>query len=301
MILRILNTLNTILDYSVWMFIIYLMRQDKARFTTRQLQLGISAVGIVLVILYQVWEAIFGGSLAVQNNFIFVAYWLSMPPVFLIYPGKGHKNIFFIALSIAIMSIGHGFGNLSEQYVPFAETGARLTNLLLSAFLLLLILYGFIVFVRRRFPALYQSENSALWKYLWIIMLALGLLQITVGSVYDPASFQAKTIVPARLVCLFAAVVILYLAGEAHRQAQEAARLEQETAAVNAAAAEKDRQYAEIIRNMEESRRLHHDMRQIYTVISGFNRPETKAELLQFCEETIEVLNGQEEHGHKDD
>lgn len=294
MILRILNTLNTILDYSVWMFIIYLLRQDDSRLVRRQLKFGIAGLGVLLVILYQIWEFIFGASLIAQNYFAFAAYVISVPHVFLIYRGKRHKNMFFIALSIAAMSVGHGLGNLSEQYIAFGEEWARLINLLISAVLLFLILYGCVVFVRRGFPMLYQSDNPILWKYLWIIMLALGILQITVGSVYEPTSFRAETVIPARLIGLFASAVILYIAGVAHKQAQEAARLEQETAAINAAADEKDRQYAKIICNMEESRRLRHDMRQIYMVLSGFSQPETKAELIRFCEETIEILTRQE-------
>lgn len=290
MILCMLNSINTAMDYSGWMFLIYLLRQDSSRFTRRQLTIGCVVSGAVLIILYWVWEFFFDASLSSQNNFVLIIYILSVPHVFWVYPYKGHKNMFFIGLSIIIMSSSHGFGNLIEQYLPISEEGKRFINLLVSAVLLAFLLKGLVLFVRRYFPLLYESEYHILWKYLWIIMFSLGFLQITVGSVYVPDSFHVKTIFPARTLGLVATAVVLYVAGRAHDQARKSTLLDIETEAINKTIAEKDKQYADIIKGMEQSRRLHHDIRQIYLVIKGFRKAKTKIELAQFCEETLKAL-----------
>jgi len=276
------------------MFIVYFLRRAPGRYSRKQITAGCIAAGFCVILLYQIWYYRFGSSLPSLNVFVLAAFVLLSVPVFWIYPGRKHKNLFFIAINVIVSGTGHSFGNLTEKYVHHSPIKARLADLIILTILLTLMLAGLIWFVRYRFPMLYESETSPYWKYLWQLTISLGFIQLLNGTSFQPSSFQAGRIIPSQLACLSAAIVIMYVAGSAHRQSQITAELEMEMEMIDAMAKEKDRQYENIISNMTTVRRLNHDLRQINTVIGSLNKPDTRNELIRFCDEALSMLEQHE-------
>jgi hypothetical protein len=159
----------------------------------------------------------------------------------------------------------------------------------------MIILYAVIVIVSYIiFSVLFKNEKPKLWRRLWIITVLLVLTQIVAGNVLSGGTFTAAEIIPSWVICLAGMAAIFCIAGLAKTQASVSAEAFAREAAAAETVLQKEKAYAAIVSQTEETSRLRHDRRQIFAAIGGLNEPGKEAELERYCIEVLEQLTQSE-------
>jgi hypothetical protein len=246
--------------------------------------------GVIFAGIYPLWELRFGNSIRSVDLYILIEFILTSLPAFFIYPGKPDKNLFFISTTTPLMVIGNGLGNLAEISLAPDRIIGRTVNLFVMTAVFAVIITGLYFITRKKFPGLYENENPKLWRRLWIITFLMGFTQIAAGNVFTPNTFTVGVIIPSRLICLAGMSAILFIAGLAKRQAEESAGAAARAKAAEEAVKAKEKSYAAIVAQTEETSRLRHDTRQIFAAIGGLNEPGKEAELESYCLDALAEL-----------
>jgi hypothetical protein len=288
--MTIVNIAIIVIAYATIAILIYFLRSEKSRFSRKQIITFTIIAGVVFSAVYPFWEARFGDSIQALDLYILLVFIFTFPPAFFIYPKRPDKNIFFICLCTPLTVVGHGFGNLAEISFASNKLIGRLTNLIVMTACFVIIIAGLFWLTRKKFPGLFENENPKLWRRLWIITVLMGWTQIVAGNVFSGSTFTAAGIIPSRLICLAGTVAILYIAGLAKRQAEESAEAFARAAAEEEAVKAKEKEYAAIVAETEETNRLRHDRRQIIAAINGLNESGKEKELESYCLEILEQL-----------
>jgi hypothetical protein len=288
--MTIINTLIVTLSYVTFTVLIYFLRDDTPRFSRMKVVAFGIALGSIFAACYPFWELRFGNTVQTVDLYIMIEFAVAAPPAFFVYPKKPNKNIFFISTTTPLLVVGHGMGNIAELTFAPNELVGRLTNLIIMSACFALILAGIYFITRKKFPGLYENDNPKLWRRLWIITLLLGWTQIVAGNVFSGSTFTASGIIPSRLICLAGTAAIFYIAGLAKTQASKSAEAFAREAAAAETVSAKEKAYAAIVSQTEESNRLRHDRRQIFAAIGGLNESGKEAELEKYCKEALEQL-----------
>ncbi|MDR0943588.1 MAG: hypothetical protein LBM41_03555 [Ruminococcus sp.] len=289
--MTVINIAIVAAAYATIAILIYFLRSEKSRFSRKQIITFIIMAGVVFAACYPFWERRFGDSVQALDLYIILVFIFTFPPAFFIYPKRPNKNFFFICLCTPLTVVGHGFGNLAELSFAPNQLIGRILNLFVMSACFALILTGLYWLTRKKFPGLFENENPVLWRRLWIITVLMGWTQIVAGNVFSGSTFTAAGIIPSRLICLAGTVAILYIAGLAKRQAEESADAFARAAAAEEAVNAKEKEYAEIVAQTEETNRLRHDRRQIIAAITGLNESGMEKELESYCLEALEQLD----------
>lgn len=280
-----------LLDASIWMLLVYLLRSEKARLSRRGLYVLCIGMGMLLAAVYPFWAGWRGLLVSGASRFSFLA-WLTLLPVsFAVYPKHGWKNLFLLTVAAGILVSGSGFGNLAE----LATGLGRLVNFLVRVVIDGLVLGAVFLITRRSFPGLYESTGRRTWRQLAVVTLLLGVSGALVTTYVTGSTLSDPGFIPARLLLLFTMLAIFYISGLAQRQAQESAQAHARADAAEEAVRQKDEAYAHIVESVEEAGRLRHDLRQMFTVIGGLNTPEQERELEQYCLEAMAHLQNAEQ------
>jgi hypothetical protein len=288
--MTIVNIAIVIAAYATIAILIYFLRNEKSRFSRKQIITFTIIAGVVFAVCYPFWEHRFGDSIQALDLYILLVFIFTFPPAFFIYPKRLNKNLFFICNCTPLTVVGHGFGNLAEISFEANELIGRIINLFVMSACFAVIIAGLFWLTQKKFPGLFENESPKLWRQLWIITVLLGWTQIVAGNVFSGNTFTAAGIIPSRLICLAGTAAILYIAGLAKRQAEESAEAFARAAAAEEAVNAKEKEYAEIVAQTEETNRLRHDRRQIIAAISGLNELGKEKELESYCREVLEEL-----------
>ncbi|MDR0986411.1 MAG: hypothetical protein LBL98_01780 [Ruminococcus sp.] len=290
-----INIVIVVIAYVNFSILIYFLRREKAIFSRKRTLILAVITGAVFAGIYPLWERSFGNSIQSVDLYVLLVFILTSLPAFFIYPGNPNKNLFFISTTTPLMVVGHGLGNLAEISLAPGSIIGRTVNLVVMTAVFAVIIAGLYFITRKKFPGLYENENPKLWRRLWIITLLMGFTQIAAGNVFTPNTFTPTAIIPSRLICLAGMAAILFIAGLAKRQAEESAGVASRAKAAEEAVKAKEKAYAEIVAQTEETSRLRHDTRQIFAAVGGLNEPGKEAELESYCLEVLAELRVGEE------
>jgi hypothetical protein len=285
--MTVLNIAVVLIGFLTIVILIYFLRQDKARFSRRNLVFSACITGLIFAVCYPFWEQRFGPAIQAVDLYILLEFLIVSLPAFFIYPKKPNKNLFFISTTTPLLVAGHGLGNLAEMYVAPNRLIGRILCFLVMTVVFAVIITGIFWLTRKKFPGLYETDSPKMWRRLFIITLLMGLTQIAAGNVFSSSSFKPITIIPSRLICLVGMAAILYIAGLAKTQAEESAKASARAEAAETAARQKNDAYAAIVEQMEDTNRLRHDRRQIIAAIGGLNEPGMEQALESYCFEVL--------------
>lgn len=280
-----------LLDTSIWMLLVYLVRSEASRLSRRGLYVLCMGMGMLLAAVYPFWAGWRGLAVSGASRFSFLA-WLALLPVsFVVYPQGRWKNLFLLSAAAGILVSGSGFGNLAEVATGFG----RPVNFLVRVVVDSLMLGALFLITRRSFPGLYESTGPRTWRPLAMVTLLLGVSGALTTGYVTQDTLSDPGFIPARLLLIFTRLGIFYIAGLAQRQAQESALAHARADAAEEAVRQKDDAYAHIVKGVEEAVHLRHDLRQMFTVIGGLNTPEQEPELEQYCLEALAHLQNTEQ------
>lgn len=280
-----------LLDASIWMLLVYLVRSEKARLSRRGLYVLCLMMGALLAAVYPVWAGWRGLLVSGASRFSFVAWLTLLPAAFVVYPKHGWKNLFLLTVAAGILVSGSGFGNLAE----LATGLGRPVNFLVRVVIDGLVLGAMFLITRRGFPGLYESTGPRTWRQLAVVTLLLGVSGALVTTYVTESTLSDPGFILARLLLLFTMLAIFSIAGLAQRQAQASAQAHARADAAEEAVRQKEEAYARIVEGVEEAGRLRHDLRQMFTVMGGLNTPGQERELDAYCLEALAQLQAEQE------
>lgn len=295
----ILDSLIYLWGYCVWMLLAYVLRADECRLSRRGLAVFCVLLGLAQAALYIPYQRMAGSSLAAVNTYGVGVWALFSPLVFWAYPRHVCKNLFLLFVAGMIIPICLGPGNLAETLWA-TPLPPRLLNILITAGVSVPIMAG-VLHIQRRFSGLYGGGDKYIWRYLSALACVLFFMQLIAGSIYALHNTTPTQFLLARLATALALFAVLYIAGLAQRQAGESAELSARAAAAGEMIQRKDEAYAKIVAGVEETNRLRHDLRQMFTVLQGMNEPGKEQELEAYCREVLSQMRDAEQEVKRHD
>jgi hypothetical protein len=248
------------------------------------------------VALYIPYRHFFGSSPTSITTFGAITWTVFALPALWMYPGQGWKTLFLWSVSGVVNSICIGPGNLASALLP---TGGAIPPQLAYVFVTTAVsipVMAGLLTIRRRFTRLYDATGErGTWLRMTALVGILFALQLIVGNIYSLQNTTPQGFLIARLMNAFALFAILYIAGLAQRQAAEASDVQARAAAAEEEVRQKDEAHARIVWEMEETNRLRHDQRQMFTVMRGLNAPGKESELEAYCHEALAQMRRAEQ------
>ncbi|MDR0964170.1 MAG: hypothetical protein LBM60_06110 [Clostridium sp.] len=280
------DVLMILLDASVWILLVFILRSEKARLSRKGIYLLCGLLCVLLLAIY----FLFGGRYSADFSFI---SWLSfgfqfgiIPIAIIVYPRHLFKNLFLLFAAHVVVLTGTGLGNALEFATRFGRPANFLMRLTIDTAMLTIIY----IVTKRKFPGLYSKSENRTWFSLFIITLLLGAMGLLSTGFLSVTTTDLWPFLPARLCLALVMLAIFYIAGLAQRQAEESAEVQTRSQAAEETVRHKEAASARIVENMAETTRLRHDQRQMYAVMHWMNEPGKEAELEAYCLEVLEQI-----------
>lgn len=150
----------------------------------------------------------------------------------------------------------------------------QLEGLIIGKSILTLITFPllYIFVIRLLKPIIDKTEKLNFWKYLWFIPgLFFLYFHLTLYFIYDVFITSAPTSTPLLpSIWIFATFLTYYLILRMLSEAVEAAEIEKKLRMAEAQTEHQKKQYADLLRQMEEARTARHDLRHILLILNSY-------------------------------
>jgi signal transduction histidine kinase len=281
------DILTLLLEASVWILLVFVLRSEKARCSQKHLYIIYIVVGVFLIGIYLLLTGRYGSSFQLISWLSFGFQFAVIPLAIAVYPHTLFKNLFLLFAANIVILTGIGLGNCVE----FVAGSGRFANIF-TRFVVEAAMLGAIYGVtKRKFPGLYDKGDNQTWFSLFVITLLLGAIGILSTGFLSVTTTNILTFIPARLCLALVMLAIFYISGLAQEQAEEAANAQALADASEEAVRQKEENYARIVDHVEEMNRLRHDLRQMFTVMQGLNEPDKEIELEAYCLEVLSQMH----------
>ncbi|WP_246615223.1 sensor histidine kinase [Clostridium thailandense] len=229
------------------------------------------------------------------NNMELQIYRISWVIVFAIYSfsvinERFFKQFFFYLIVTIYGSFVSGTAHFIEAHF-FQAFAAKHPYTVSTAAMLIQIIFTFplmLTLIKKYFKRFADSVETDIWRFIWLIpFMFYGIGFIFTANLSSVGNWRYITV---RYMACAGAFTICYVLIKTLKHLGENAVLQEKVNFINQQLLLQKRQYEVLTSNIEETRKVRHDLRHHLLIVRNYLEEDNKIELLKYLEEQRKVL-----------